>query len=239
MKQLALFILIMLTSLYFINEINSDILSIIATVILYSTMIYLIQKDDLNVFFNLDYKFTEQTLPKTLIVFTCAIGLILINLFFVIVVYIEILGNTLPTIKEKEVSILVISGLFIFSIIEELLFRKALIDYLKGKYSTTKSLMFSSLLFAIMHIFTDSSLLITFIAGLVFGYVYLKFNNVLFSILTHLIVNFSILFFSTNIIKYGILLNDIGTPFYLFFITGVLFLLIFKRLVDKYGNGSD
>ncbi|MFD0798049.1 CPBP family intramembrane glutamic endopeptidase [Maribacter chungangensis] len=87
-------------------------------------------------------------------------------------------------------------SVFIFPFIEELLFRKSILKGLMNLYSFRKSLILSSLVFALTHYFTDTSLLAVFLAGLIFGFVYNFYNSFILVFLTHALYN-ALVFFIT------------------------------------------
>lgn len=78
-------------------------------------------------------------------------------------------------------------------ILEEMLFRKCLIDNLlkfNGKY---KAIIVSSIIFSLVHsgIFT---ILYTFILGIVLGYIYLKYQDIKASMIVHIMANLIVIF---------------------------------------------
>lgn len=82
------------------------------------------------------------------------------------------------------------------SIFEEILFRKIMIDFFWKKKKIIEGIIFSSLLFSLIHInfyrfeFSSNTLLYTFIFGLLLGYIYVKTKNVLYPIIAHFTANF-------------------------------------------------
>ena len=73
------------------------------------------------------------------------------------------------------------------AIFEELFFRKAIIDF-TIKYGKKFALIFSALLFGILHMNLSQGLF-AFIVGLIFGVIYLYTNDIKFTILVHFINN--------------------------------------------------
>jgi membrane protease YdiL (CAAX protease family) len=89
----------------------------------------------------------------------------------------------------------ILSVAIIPSIVEEIFFR-GLIQYnLIPKYGNMKSIITTSILFAVIH-FNPSSIVPIFILSLVLGYVYYKTNNLLYSIIIHFSTNFITVFLS-------------------------------------------
>lgn len=79
--------------------------------------------------------------------------------------------------------------ILIIPILEEILFRQSILRQLTLVYSKGKSLIVSSVLFALIHYFSDTGLMWAFVAGLVYGLLYLKFNNILLVIFGHILYN--------------------------------------------------
>ena len=77
----------------------------------------------------------------------------------------------------------------IVPLVEELLFRVYLINYLRGMFGVTGSLFFSSFIFSIIHFQTLISSLIIFLIGLILGGLYLLTKRVESSYFFHSIYN--------------------------------------------------
>ncbi len=84
----------------------------------------------------------------------------------------------------------VFSVVLIIPIMEELLFRGILFNGLMNKYKFWMALLISSILFAIMHTFTDIRLFLgVFLNGLCFAAAFYLTKNIFYSILGHIINN--------------------------------------------------
>jgi len=71
---------------------------------------------------------------------------------------------------------------------EELFFRGVIQRYLASKYSTRSSLIYTSIVFALVHI--EPSLIIsTFFLGIALGYISQKWNNIWYAIVLHMLIN--------------------------------------------------
>ncbi|MEL4309097.1 CPBP family intramembrane glutamic endopeptidase [Joostella sp. CR20] len=92
-----------------------------------------------------------------------------------------------------------ISNLLIAPIVEELFFRKFLLDKLSIKYKPIIALIISSICFSIIHIETPNNLIPTFISGIILGIIYLKTKKAGYCILLHFIVNLIIV--TTNNVR--------------------------------------
>jgi membrane protease YdiL (CAAX protease family) len=83
-----------------------------------------------------------------------------------------------------------ISILIIAPILEELFFRKFLLEKLMKKNSQKTGIVISSLCFAFIHIETPFNLIPTFIFGIISCLIYIKTRNIGYSILLHFLINF-------------------------------------------------
>ena len=98
-------------------------------------------------------------------------------------------GNPLMTYDTDDSLILKILVMVVLApILEELIFRKLLIDRLRG-YGEKLAVLVSALIFGLFH-GNLSQFFYAFGLGLVFGYVYLRTCQLRWSILLHMIVNF-------------------------------------------------
>ncbi|MEH1009482.1 type II CAAX endopeptidase family protein [Winogradskyella sp. ECml5-4] len=75
------------------------------------------------------------------------------------------------------------------SIFEEILFRRVLAQKIKNTLGITKGIWISAFVFAIAHIYSDTGILPSFIAGVVFAYIYFKTNSIYLSVVAHLFYN--------------------------------------------------
>ena len=132
----------------------------------------------------------------------------------------SILGNTLSSViaggKAHNVLLDYVSDPGILKIIvtvimapllEELVFRKLIIDH-TSSYNETAAVLFSALAFGLFH-HNLYQFFYAFLIGLVFGYVYLRTKNVLYSALMHMSINFVGAVISPLLLK----LTDVGQLF--------------------------
>lgn len=89
--------------------------------------------------------------------------------------------------------ILILSSSVLGPIVEELLFRKNLLDKLLKFNNKTISIILSSFIFAFMHS-SINSMIYAFILGIVLGIIYLKYNNIKITIYAHMISNIVVIF---------------------------------------------
>jgi len=112
------------------------------------------------------------------------------------------LGSSADAIELNSLGdylISLVSLALIPAVCEELMFRGVLINSLKHK-GHIFAIVFSSLMFAIFH-FSPSQLIYPICFGLIFGIVFLRTNNIIFTILLHFINNalsLSIQYFSNS-----------------------------------------
>lgn len=101
--------------------------------------------------------------------------------------------NQLSENKDMDGAISILSlmslgAVFIGPVIEELIFRGIILNGLKVKYGNNLALLLSSVLFAIIHV-QPAQIITAFFMGLVFGYIFIKTNNLGLVILLHSIAN--------------------------------------------------
>ncbi len=124
-------------------------------------------------------------------------------------------------------------SILLFPVLEELLFRKSILQGLTYSNTNKKSIFLSSILFAVAHIFTSTGLLTAALVGLCLGYLYVYFGGFIQVIIVHVIYN-SLIFFLVpriNSLLYGMELNKIYAYFLpsiiisLFALAGCIYLL--------------
>lgn len=121
-------------------------------------------------------------------------------------------NNQIPILQKA----LIFSNLVVLTVIaEELVFRKVILGILIKK-GILNSLLFSSLLFALIHINPYSidyvAVLNAFIAGIVSGLVYLN-KGIIYSILFHCLYNFLVFLVQINDNEYWSIINQLNFGF--------------------------
>lgn len=106
---------------------------------------------------------------------------------------ISIVERPFIEIDKADLFFEVISVLLVAPIIEELFYRKFLLEKLSKRYKSNVSLFVSSFCFSIIHIETPNNLVPVFIAGIVFGLIYLKTKKIGYSITLHFLFNLIVL----------------------------------------------
>ncbi|MFS4418826.1 lysostaphin resistance A-like protein [Maribacter sp. 2307ULW6-5] len=93
-----------------------------------------------------------------------------------------------PTFNSIDTIYLYMKALLIGPILEKVLYRKIIFSKIKENHSTMFALLFSSFLFALVHLDLENFLQF-FLIGILYGYVYYKTDSVICSILFHSLVN--------------------------------------------------
>lgn len=90
---------------------------------------------------------------------------------------------------------LIIGGALIGPVCEEIIFRGVILEGLAKKYDPTKALIFSALIFGLIHL-QPLQVIAAFFAGLILGWIYLKTQSLWIVIALHVINNFAAFTFS-------------------------------------------
>lgn len=170
----------------------------------------------------------------------------LVTIFFIMMGYILIRNAILSPIfdifenqfQNKEVvstinkftvdQILLYIGIYIYQslaiapIMEELLFRGIILKGMMNKYSIRKSILISSMLFAVIHGNLQQGVY-AFISGVIFSLIYIYTGSIKFSIVAHFLNNICIVIPTPN--------NFIFNIAYVIF--GVLFIIIGIKMIKK------
>ena len=80
-----------------------------------------------------------------------------------------------------------------WDIYEEILFRYLLYNRLKSKYSIRKSILITTIIFALIHI-SSIKIIYAFILGLILNITYEKYHNIIAPILIHIAANTIVIF---------------------------------------------
>lgn len=182
------FMICFIYALYNIDKINyfvNNYLSIITIIINIIIIIFIIKK------YKIKYK---KINIKSIIpyIYFCLSFTIFYNL---IILYLNKTTNS----SDINIIILFISSGIVGPILEELVFRKLIIDKLIKFNSINKTIIISSLIFSLLHL-NIIRIIYTFIIGIIYGYVYISNKNMLYSIIIHSISNIVVLFiYSYNI----------------------------------------
>lgn len=180
-SYILVFICSFIYALYDINNLDFFVnryLSIISIFINVLLIIFIIKKEKI--------KLKKINIRKIFpYIYFCLSFTILFNL---LVIYISNNSNS----SNINMFILLISSGIIGPILEELVFRKLIIDKLLKFNSLYKTIIISSLVFSLLHI-NQLKIIYTFIVGIIYGFVYIKRKNIMDSIIIHSISNMVVL----------------------------------------------
>ena len=216
------FILIFLLSYYYVsngNDVNlfNDYLS---TKQIYIALIVAI------IFIPLlinDYKkYEKQTNTKINYFYLIILGVILSLMYNVFAYYLNFALKTSLFDNNSNVAVTLLSTGILGPIIEELIFRGIIYNELKSKYSNMKSILITTIFFAIIHI-NIIQILYALIIGFILIFVYEKYNNIKAPIILHMASNITTTLFLPLLIKNNLIIN------YGIFIFSLILLIILKK----------
>ena len=216
------FILIFLLSYYYVsngNDVNlfNDYLS---TKQIYIALIVAI------IFIPLlinDYKkYKKQTNNKINYFYLIILGVILSLMYNVFAYYLNFALKTSLFDNNSNVAVTLLSTGILGPIIEELIFRGIIYNELKSKYSNMKSILITTIFFAIIHI-NIIQILYALIIGFILIFVYEKYNNIKAPIILHMASNITTTLFLPLLIKNNLIIN------YGIFIFSLILLIILKK----------
>lgn len=216
------FILIFLLSYYYVsngNDVNlfNDYLS---TKQIYIALIVAI------IFIPLlinDYKkYEKQTNTKINYFYLIILGVILSLIYNVFAYYLNFALKTSLFDNNSNVAVTLLSTGILGPIIEELIFRGIIYNELKSKYSNMKSILITTIFFAIIHI-NIIQILYALIIGFILIFVYEKYNNIKAPIILHMASNITTTLFLPLLIKNNLIIN------YGIFIFSLILLIMLKK----------
>ena len=216
------FILIFLLSYYYVsngNDVNlfNDYLS---TKQIYIALIVAI------IFIPLlinDYKkYKKQTNTKINYFYLIILGVILSLMYNVFAYYLNFALKTSLFDNNSNVAVTLLSTGILGPIIEELMFRGIIYNELKSKYSNMKSILITTIFFAIIHI-NIIQILYALIIGFILIFVYEKYNNIKAPIILHMASNITTTLFLLLLIKNNLIIN------YGIFIFSLILLIMLKK----------
>lgn len=208
--MLVQLMMIFITGLIYIVFINKDITNFYTQEFYYIIIIlYII----LIIIFKNKYKSDESKIKikdyYSGILFGVSIACIYNMLMFKI-------GNV--TNSNVNMFLSIIASGILGPILEELLFRKKLLNELLYFNSKNKAIFLSSLIFSLLHFGIDT-IIYAFIMGIILSVIYLKYNNIKLPIVIHMSANIIVVFLN-NFNIYILLLSLLGV---------IISILIFKK----------
>lgn len=130
------------------------------------------------------------------------------------------------------------SIMLISPVIEELFFRKFLLDKLLEKNTVRTALLISSLCFSIIHLETINNIIPTFISGIILGFIYLKTKKLGYSIVLHFLFNLIVI--STEYIGFSYTNWLMGYTFdlsyWVLFVIGIFAIWFGVRKITRINN---
>tara|TARA_B100000767_G_scaffold69307_1_gene65961 strand:- start:381 stop:1109 length:729 start_codon:yes stop_codon:yes gene_type:complete len=135
----------------------------------------------------------------------------------------------------KALSDFNISILFTFligALFEEILFRKYLISKLAKRYSPTKAVFLSAIIFSLFHFIDGANLILLYFMGLILGYVYWISKSWLLVFVIHFSYNLTLLLVDYSVI-HGSQLLYLDLPYYLVSISSSILLLWYSLFLLK------
>ncbi|MCG8501545.1 MAG: CPBP family intramembrane metalloprotease [Firmicutes bacterium] len=163
-----------------------------------------------------------------LLTYLGGIGIILVILFIVYHINPHVLEITNSCLREEPIkynstfitSISFIGGVLVGPITEEFIFRGVLLNRLYSKYGISKSIIYSSLLFFIMHLKPNPILLFLGISSCILVY---KYKSLIPSMLLHVINNFIVFMRDLDISNRQTPSNDLNIDFSTLLTGSILF----------------
>ena len=146
------------------------------------------------------------------------------------------LRNSTYTIVESKISLYIVCS-YLFTciltpIVEECIFRKIIIGRLLEKHSALFSIIISSFLFGMLHLATGDIFfgIEVCLVSLIYGYVYMKTKNLLYSITMHCAHNMVVVFSEES---NNVDLFILNKYLYIYIVFAFIFLLISILLLRK------
>ena len=228
----SIFVVISLTfSHYIINNINSSFLKILFTTLMYIYFIYLTSKFEIS--WRKNYPVTKTNL---LFSYLGVLGFILIN-FSIPTLYnlmfkksVEIESFNL----EQFPPIIIISKILLFPFLEELFFRKTILQGLSNSYGAKRGILISAIFFSFAHLFSGNGLLIAFLGGIVLGIIFNKTQNLYHVTFLHILINLFILYVSPLMLEFFNKLpyNNSVLILVIIIIIGLFLIIKMKKITD-------
>lgn len=150
------------------------------------------------------------------------IGIILSLIYNVFAYYFNFLLKTSLFDNNNNLIVTLISTGLIGPIIEELMFRGIIYNELKSKYSNMKSILITTIFFAVIHM-NIIQILYAFALGFILIFVYEKYKNIKAPIILHMASNITTTLFLPILIQNNLIIN------YSIFLICLILLIIIKK----------
>lgn len=150
------------------------------------------------------------------------IGIILSLIYNVFAYYFNFLLKTSLFDNNNNLIVTLISTGLIGPIIEELMFRGIIYNELKSKYSNMKSILITTIFFAVIHM-NIIQILYAFALGFILIFVYEKYKNIKAPIILHMASNITTTLFLPILNQNNLIIN------YSIFLICLILLIIIKK----------
>ena len=129
---------------------------------------------------------------KKLVNFTAlslSFEIILMQLFFIVKAKYSFLASSDSSPDEATMIVSWIAGILVAPVLEEIVCRAIMIETSKKDIGPVIAIITSSAVFALLHLRAPLNSAHTFLGSLLWGYIYIKTNNVLYTIIIHSLTN--------------------------------------------------
>lgn len=160
----------------------------------------------------------------------CGSGMLLIELLLSYLSFIpDLMKPTFDIIQQSTVGILCIA--IIGPVIEELVFRGAIMRELLQRYSPTKSILISGMVFGLIHI-NPIQVIGAMIFGFILGWLYYRTRSLVPGIVLHVLNNSVSVYLNLNYSE-DTTMHDLLPHYYLWIVASVVLLAISVVLINK------
>lgn len=137
------------------------------------------------------YEWRSSFIPITIVglILTFSVSYIIGSMLTYLPNYEEMMDGYEAMFENIDPMDLVLTVAVIGPICEEIIFRGVILEGLLKKYDTTKAILFSSLIFSVIHL-QPLQVVATFFIGLILGWIYVKTQSLWVCIAIHIINNF-------------------------------------------------
>ncbi|MDP4197491.1 MAG: CPBP family intramembrane metalloprotease [Bacteroidota bacterium] len=156
-------------------------------------------------------------IPIQLYFFIVLISILLMIITLPLISMLPVIYDTKSDLKGTNTSFLIIYGSLIIPILEEIFFRGIILDDFLRIYSFKKAIIYSSLLFAVVHI-NPAMIVSAFLGGLIMGWLYYKTKTLIPCILLHATTNALYGIINNYLSPNGAIFNNHSSLYIIFYI---------------------
>ena len=140
-------------------------------------------------------------------------------------------------VTYENIPFKIFTSILIYPFLEELFFRKIILEKLVELISPKKAIIFSALIFLAFHIYSDTNLIHVFSIGVFLGYLYIKTRSFGLILITHSLSNMIWLIYTINLKSIDLKVELFKTNLWLTFLVVGLFLIYLSyRLLKNNGK---